>query len=217
MPTARTHTSRYVGVALLLALLASLLPLALGGAPAEGSTPKGNPDRAHHGTIAERGTTPGWFDGRTIDFTYSKDFFCEDSDPSSQADSGCVLGAEPQTAPRPGDVPVVYVLVPLFDETDGLDLHCPVAGDCINHPSTMDLSPVFGAGTENTPLPPHSHVVEEKRGGWWEIEVNGVTSREAWDALEAGKDLASVREQQAAGTVTDDIPTNLFLWFNTQG
>jgi hypothetical protein len=216
MSITRTHASRYVGAALLLALLATLLPLTLGSSSAE-AAPQSNADRSHHGAIAERGTTAGWFDGRTIDFSYSKDFFCRDSDPQSRADSNCILGAEPQTAPRPADIPVAYVLVPLFEDTDGIDLHCPVAGDCINHPSTMDLSPVFGPGTENAALPPHSHVLEEKRGGWWEVEVNGVTTREAWDAIEDAKDLASVREQQAAGTVTDDIPTNLFLWFNTQG
>jgi hypothetical protein len=81
----------------------------------------------------------------------------------------------------------------------------------------MDLSPIFGPGTENALLPPHSHVIEEKRGGWWEIEVNGVTTREAWDAIEDAKSLEEVRAQQEAGTVTGDIPTNLFLWFNTQG
>lgn len=217
MQIARPHASRYVGAALLLALLATLLPLAFGGSPAEGAARNGNPDTAHHGNIAERDTTPGWFDGRTIDFTYSKDFFCRDSDPQSQADSGCILGAEPQTAPRPAEIPDLYVLVPLFADTEGLDLHCPEAGACVNHPSTIDLSPVFGPGTENALLPPHSHVVEEKRGGWWQVEVNGVTTREAWDAIEDAKSLEEVRAQQEAGTVTGDIPTNLFLWFNTQG
>lgn len=215
MKTSSWQRSRIVGLSLLLALAGALLAVGLGSVPAEAGGHGANPS-AHQGNIAERGTTPGWFDGREVTFSYSKEFLC-DQPPQSGADSGCVLGAGPETAPRPGDLPVAYVLVPLFEDTEGIDLHCPVAGECINHPSTIDLSAVFGPGTEDATLPAHSHVLEEKRGGWWEVEVNGVTTREAWDNIEEAKDLASVRTEQAQQTVTADIPTNIHLWFNTQG
>ena len=86
--------------------------------------------------------------------------------------------------PRGGNIPVVYVMTPLFAPAPA-NLHFPVAGSCINHPSTIDLSRVFGPGTENAALPPHSHIVDEKAGGWWEIEVVGVTDPAVWQQVEA--------------------------------
>jgi hypothetical protein len=166
---------------------------------------------------AEKGTTAGWLDGRTVTFTYPKDFFC--AQPSgSEADSGCILGEEPNSAPRNGaGIPVVYVMTPLGFVPDEETLHCPEVGNCINHPSTIDVSPVFGAGTENFALPAHSHVVDVAKGGWWEIEVIGVTSEAVWDQVVAAKSLDGVRDLQDAGVgITGDIPTNLFLFFNVQ-
>ncbi len=172
---------------------------------------------AKGGADAELGTTAGWFKGEAVTFLYNQPFDCpvplaDGSDAGST--SGCVLGEEAAQPPRGGNDPVVYVTVPLFADTDGITLHCPVAGDCINHPTTMDLSRVFGAGSEDALLPPHSHVVDVKRGGWWLIEVNGVTTRAAWDAIEREKSLAEIRKQQTLGTVTPDLDTNLFLFFN---
>lgn len=166
---------------------------------------------------AQTGTTLGWFKGKSVTFFYTQPFDC----PLPLADgglagseSGCVLGTTAAQPPRGGNSPVVYVTVPLFADTDGLALHCPEAGNCINHPSTIDLSRVFGPGSENAQLPPHSHVVDVQRGGWWEIEVTGVTSRAAWEAIQREKSLAEIRVQQQLGTVTPDLDTNLFLFFN---
>jgi hypothetical protein len=173
---------------------------------------------AHMG--AETGTTGGWMDGRTVTFFYNKPFFCQEP-PASGATSDCELGAEPQVAPRGGPIPVLYVLVPLFEGVDPSTLQCPVAGSCINHPSTMDLSRVFGPGTENAALPPHSHVIGDEdrqtpNGGWWEIEVVGVPTAAAWNAIAAEKSLATVRRLQQAQAVTGDIPTNLYLFFGVR-
>lgn len=169
------------------------------------------------GQGVEVGTTAGWFQGEVVTFVYNQPFDCrlplEDGGMAGSA-SDCVLGAATTNEPRGGNDPVVYVTVPLFEDTEGITLHCPVAGDCINHPSTIDLSRVFGPGTEDALLPPHSHVVDVKRGGWWEIEVNGVTTREAWDAIERERSLDEIRVQQALGSVTPDLDTNLFLFFN---
>lgn len=169
------------------------------------------------------GTTAGWEDGKTVTLFYSKPFFCQQP-PSSGATSSCELGADAQVAPRSGPIPTLYVVVPLFPGVDASTLQCPEAGNCVDHPSTIDLSRVFGAGTENAPLPPHSHVLGDEpgasqaNGGWWDVEVVGVTSPTAWNAIVAGKSLATVRTLQHAenGGVTGDIPTNLYLFFNVR-
>lgn len=176
--------------------------------------------RAHQG--AEIGTTGGWADGRTVTFFYNRPFECTQP-PASEATSGCELGAEPTVPPRGGRIPVLYVMTPLGFTPDASTLQCPVAGDCINHPSTIDLTRVFGPGTGNVPLPPHSHVIGEEdarnpQAGWWEIEVVGVTDPAVWQQVVDGKSLARVRELQRAGTgITGDIPSNLFLFFGVRG
>jgi len=57
-------------------------------------------------------------------------------------------------------------------------------------------------------------------GGWWELEVIGVKSPTVWDQIVAGKSLATVRELQASDpsqtTITQDIPTNAYLFFNVR-
>ncbi len=164
---------------------------------------------------AEFGFTGGWLKGKTVQFFYNKEFFCREA-PSSDAESGCEIGAEPETAPRGGNIPVLYVMTPIgFDPGN---LQCPVAGSCINHPSTLDASRVFGAGAEEIPLPPHSHIVDVKSGGWWEIEVVGVFDPAVWSQIAEAKDLATVRELQASrpDAITGDIPSNLFLFFSVR-
>ncbi len=163
---------------------------------------------------AEIGTTAGWLKGQSVTFFYNKPFFCE-GEPAGGATSGCVLGAEPTERPRGGNIPVVYVMTPLGFEPEGL--HCPTVGQCINHPSTIDASRVFGAGAENLPLPAHSHLVDQRVSGWWEIEVIGVTDPAVWNQVASAKDLATVRTLQEAGSgITGDIPTNLFLFFGVR-
>lgn len=218
-------TNRNVGL-VVAAVFAAALALVLALGPATASQAAGH---SSHGSNASsvnsakdglRGTTGGWYDGRDVKFIYNKPFYC-DTTVASGAESGCTLGAEPQVPPRGGDVPVLYVMVPLTAEAAsaaGGTLQCPVAGDCINHPSTIDLSAAFGPDAANAALPPHSHIVDVKHGGWWELEVVGVTTAEAWDAIDAGKDLDTVRELQAdGGGVTGDLPTNSFLFFNVAG
>lgn len=181
--------------------------------------PTAAPDHSAHMAMsanarngADIGTTGGWYDGKTITFHYNKPYFCSPTE--TMAKSGCVLGAEPTSAPRSGPIPVLYVTVPLFEGVDPGTLQCPDAGKCINHPNTIDLSRVFGPGTEDALLPPHSHVIGEKGAGWWEIEVVGVTSKAAWNQLVMGKSLEAVRQIQKDGGATGDIPTNLFLSFS---
>jgi hypothetical protein len=179
-------------------------------------TATASPVEAGHNSAAgdAKGFTGGWYDGRTVDFFYPKDFFCKEP-PTSGATSNCELGAEAQVPPRGGNIPVLYVMTPLGFRPDASTLQCPTVGSCINHPSTIDVSRVFGAGTENFALPAHSHIVDVAKGGWWEIEVIGVTEPAVWDEIVEGKSLERVRELQAAGVgITGDIPTNLYLFFN---
>lgn len=175
---------------------------------------------AHQG--AEVGTTDGWEDGETVTFFYNKDYFCNEP-PSSGASSKCELGAEPEVAPRGGLIPTLYVIVPLGIDVPHETLQCPDAGACIDHPSTFDLSRVFGAGTEDALLPPHSHILGDEghpigaNSGWWDVDVVGVTDLDVWNQIVAGKSLETVRWLQAAGTgITGDIPTNLYLFFGVR-
>ena len=172
------------------------------------------------------GTTPGWFNGRTVTFNYTADFQCTavPGEPSGAA-SGCSLGVEPTTRPSAPELdptaaaPVVYVMVPLFEPAPpAATLHCPANQTCITHPPTMDLSRIFGAGTANAALPAHSHIVGQLAGNLWEIEVVGVTTRAAWDDLVNARSLQRVRQLQAQenSPLTDDIPSNLFLFFDVE-
>jgi hypothetical protein len=206
--TTVTLTRRTVSLGALVAIIAATL-LSL-------SSVLATPVHAGHQSSAgdEKGFTGGWYDGRDVEFFYNKDFFCKEP-PESGADSHCIVGAEPQTPPRGGTIPVLYVMTPLFGDPGGLQ--CPVAGDCINHPSTIDLSPIFGPGAANAALPPHSHIVDVDQGGWWEIEVIGVTDPDVWAEIAEGKDLATVRELQDTGVgITGDIPSNLYLFFDVR-
>jgi hypothetical protein len=160
----------------------------------------------------ELGSTPGWGGGAVAEVFYTKDFFC-DADP-------CQAGAAGANAPGTTDpVPSVWVLVPLFDEVDGLAFHCPDAGNCVAHPSEIDVSAI-GLG-DVIPLPPHSHIVDPTEAGFssagetpWKVVVVGVNTREAWDMLEAGKSAETLREVQADTTMaTADIPSNIVLFF----
>ena len=206
MRTLRQFNPRLIGT-VLLGVLGLVMAASASAAPAAGT------HSAHMAANASL-TTPGWYKGDTVTFYYPKSFFCAQP-PTSAAASGCEVGEEAASAPRGGDVPVLYVMTPIGFRPDESTLQCPVVGACINHPSTIDLSRVFGSGAAELPLPAHSHIVDERRGGWWEIEVIGVTDPAVWDQVVAGKSLARVRELQMQGAgITGDIPSNLFLFFN---
>jgi hypothetical protein len=178
---------------------------------------------AHMG--AEVGFTDGWQDGKTVSFFYTKPFFC-DLTTESGAPSGCEVGEDGNVDPRPGKIPVLYVMTPTGFRPAESTLQCPVVGSCINHPSTIDLSRVFGPGSANVPLPAHSHIIDSDldesqanggQAGFWEINVIGVSSPAVWDQIVAGKSLATVRALQAKGVgITGDIPSNAYLYFSVR-
>jgi hypothetical protein len=193
------------------------------GEPASSQSSLAAEHDAHGG--ASVGFTDGWENGTTVSFFYTKPFFCSDGPPSG-APSGCEVGADGTSDPRPGKIPVLYVMTPTGFRPDASTLQCPIPGNCINHPSTIDLSRVFGPGFADVPLPPHSHIIDSDlaesqadggQAGWWEIEVIGVSSPTVWNQIVAGKSLATVRALQAAGVgITDDIRSNAYLFFSVR-
>lgn len=201
-----------------LALALPLLALTLGAAACDD-------DENDIDGGAVIGSTPGFFNGATITFDYTRDFFCQEP-PASGATSSCVVGAAAQTRPAgatAGSTPILYVLTPLFSPAPAAStLHCPTQGSCVTHPSTVDVSAALGPNAANAPLPPHSHVIEtlapESRA--FELKVVGVTDAATWARLVAGRSLATVRAEQgganAAARITPDLPTNMFLFFRTR-
>lgn len=162
------------------------------------------------------GETPGWAAGSTGTVFYTKDFFCN-TEP-------CIVGEDGSNPAGVSDpVPTVWVLVPLFDDTEGIEFHCPVAGECPAHPSELDVSRI-GLG-DVIPLPPHSHIIDPGEAGFsaagdtpWDVVVVGVMTRAAWDELETGKSLDALRQVQAQGeaAATGDVPSNVILFFGVR-
>ena len=163
--------------------------------------------------VRELGTTPGWAAGGTGTVFYTKNFVCGQGEP-------CIVGekgANPAGVRDP--VPPVWVLIPLFSDTQGLELHCPMAGSCPAHPRQVDVRRI-GLG-QVIPLPPHSHIVDPTEAGFstapdtpWKAVVVGIKTRAAWERVQAGKSLQALRQVQAnEADATPDIPTNLFLFF----
>src|SRR4029453_791888 len=101
-----------------------------------------------------KGFTDGWFDGQTVQFFYVKNFFCAEP-PESGATSNCEVGEDGTVDPRAGPFPGLYGSTPMGITVPQSTLHCPIAGSCINHPSTIDLSRLLGASAANVALLPH--------------------------------------------------------------
>lgn len=172
---------------------------------------------------AQTGTTPGWLNGKTVTFSYhTNNFFCrvpvKDGQPVGSS-TNCEVGSDSTIDPRPADhsIPNLYVVTPIGFRPDSSTLHCPTAGMCINHPSTIDLSRIFGPSTANAPLPAHSHIISEEGGNWWGLTNIGVKDLPTWNTIVAGKSLNTVRALQAGDPsqihITGDILTNVYLYF----
>jgi hypothetical protein len=169
------------------------------------------------------GSTPSWFDGDVVTLDYTAPFQCKNP-PSAGSVSGCELGDTAQTEPQANTaIPVLYVMTPLGFRPPDNTLHCPTAGNCVAHPSDIDVSRVFGPGTERNPLPPHSHIIIDPMNHAatpWALEVIGVKDEATWDDIAATQNLAEVRRLQHADPgnrhITDDIESNIFLFFKVR-
>ena len=166
------------------------------------------------------GSTISWFEGDEVQLDYTKQFECK-MPPSAASATGCEMGAEAQTEPTNDTaIPVLYVMVPLGFTAAASTLHCPTVGNCVAHPPTLDMTRVFGAGTANSPLPAHSHIIidiDSHNDGPWKVEVIGVKDNNTWDLIAGTKNLAEVRllqfQDPTESRITADISTNIFLFF----
>ena len=162
------------------------------------------------------GLTDSWFSGLTLNLNYSHPYFCGEKR-LSRASSGCEVGAATKVRPPSGKVvSPIYVMTPIGFTPK--NLQCPVPGNCIDHPFTVDASRVFGPAAKNAMLPPHSHIIVDRENAlssWWPVVVIGVTNAKAWDAISDGKSLATVERVRRAHPkwVTPNIPSNLYLFF----
>lgn len=165
------------------------------------------------------GITDAYYDGHQVDLVYTKQNFCKEP-PPAKASSHCEVGADAVVSPPPnsGDIESpVWALVPIGFTPPVNTLHCPKPGRCIDHPSTLDLTRVFGSGFGNVPLPAHSHVIEDTEHGisvWWPLRVVGVKSLNAWNMLRQEKSFEAMRSCQSSGQCTPDISTNNFEFFS---
>jgi hypothetical protein len=168
---------------------------------------------------ADKGYIAGWLDGEDVSLHYTKSFLCEEP-PESGAASGCVIGAEPQVDPRPGPIPTIYAIAAVRIQPDVATLACAAGSACLNHPAMLDASRI--GGPANAPALPHSHIVTERRGGWWHTVNIRVFDLDVWNEIAAAKSLAKVRELQAdptvggAGLISQDTPTNIFFFIEAQ-
>ena len=176
-----------------------------------GETPDDPPNHnsAAHG---DKGYIDGWVNGETVQLYYTKSYFCEEP-PESLAASGCELGADAETAPRPGSIPTIYAIAAAGIAPDLSTLACAPGSQCLNHPLMIDASRVLGPGVVVGGVP-HSHILTERRAGWHHTVNIRVRSLASWNQIAAAKSLDKVRELQADPTalVSADTPTNIFFF-----
>jgi hypothetical protein len=216
----RHHLTRWQAAVAAFIAVAAVFTVTIGTVSAAGHAQQScsinNPCIHGGGTgDVDHGTTAGWLSGKTVDFQYSKNFYCA-APPASGAPSFCEAGANANFAPVSGQIDPLYVVTPVGFTPATSTLQCPTTGLCINHPHNIDLSRIFGSATSNALLPPHSHVVTTSNKGvaeWWRIFVVGVTNQTAWDGIVNGKSFAAVSACQASAACTASIPSNLFLFF----
>jgi hypothetical protein len=214
----RLTVPQRVGLAL-TGTLGVVLAVASGTAFASSGSPAAGMHMAGMSSTAQVGNTKGWYDGHTVKFHYTRNFFCR-IPPASGATSKCEAGSDYTQTPANTFDPL-YVVVPLGFTPPKSTLQCPIAGQCIDHPHTIDLSAVLGSGTSDALLPPHSHIVataNHHQAEWWNVDVVGVKSLSTWKKIVAAKSDAELQHLQKYDSkeVTGNITTNLFLYFAVQ-
>lgn len=185
-----------------------------------------------HGEM-EYGKTIGYYRGHTVDFSYSKGFFCDTSIPAKSM-TGCEVGAKWKRAPSKQHDPL-FITVPLGFTVPHTHTDCPDHLKCVDHPATMDLTrlatalaPIF----KTTPAalepalrdymtPGHDHFITDlnhNKPEWWDVYVVGVTDRATYDKIHFSKDYRYIQKLIKAKNkhVVGPIPTNLFLYFNSK-
>ncbi|MBU6496016.1 MAG: hypothetical protein KGR42_06350 [Acidobacteria bacterium] len=210
------------------ATLAVVLAGGVGVAAASTMTPSNGTSKGVG--INQFGMTKAYFQGRTVNFTYTQGFYC-DRHVASGATSGCEVGAPFKVAPASNYDPL-YITVPLGFNVPMMSMDCPTGLVCVDHPGTIDLSRLesalkglypqlsaaqLTAALKNTAVPGHEHFITTQNGGkaeWWDVDVVGVTSLKEWNTINAHRSFNFLNSQVKKGLTTGIIPTNLFLYFS---
>lgn len=210
--------------------IATLLVTGVGVAFALSGSPNSNARAAGLG-INEFGMTQAFYEGQTLDFTYTKGFFC-DTSVSSSATSKCEVGANWNVAPAAQHDPL-YITVPLGFSVPMNMQDCPSTLICVDHPGTIDmtriesaLKPLYPQLTDaqltdalrNFAVPGHDHFIADDNQGlpeWWDVKVVGVTSPTVYRDIRNHRSNAYIEDLMRAKNpnVVGPIPTNLFLFF----
>ena len=166
---------------------------------------------------SDKGYIDGWFDGADVHLYYTKSFFCAEP-PTSGAPSNCEIGADAQVDPRAGPIPTIYAIAAAGIHPDPATLACPAGSACLNHPAMIDALRVLGPNATSINAVPHSHILAERRAGWFHTVNIRVFNLDAWNAIAEAKTLAKVRELQGdpatgrPGIISADTPTNIFFF-----
>lgn len=207
-------------------LLAGTIGLATA---ATGSSPSNATSRGHG--IPEFGLTHANFQGHSVNFVYTKGFFC-DLSISAASSTGCEVGKKWNHAPATSFDPL-YIVVPLGSATPpAMSMECPSRLVCVDHPGTLDMSRIepalkplypnltnaqLTAALKNFATPGHQHYITDLNNGlpeWWDVRVVGVTNKAEYNAIVAHHSATYLLQQVAAHKTTAVIPTNLFLFFS---
>ena len=211
--------------------VAALLVAGSVGVAVAASSPSSNAMSMGRG-VPEFGLTHANFKGDTVNFRYTKGFFC-DTAVSAQSSSGCEVGAKFVNAPAQ-DFDPLYVVVPLGFTVKQMRMECPAKLVCVDHPGTLDmtriepaLKPLYPDLTDaqltealkNFETPGHNHFITTRNGGkaeWWDVRVVGVTDRGVYNDILGHKSTRYLRQQVKAGKTTPVLRTNLFLFFSVR-
>jgi hypothetical protein len=198
---------------------------------ATSSAPPSNAVKAGRG-IPQYGLTKGFLKGHTVEFKYNKGFYC-DTKVKSAASSKCEAGAPAMKAPK-GPRDPLFITVPLGFNVKPMNMECPNALACVDHPGTIDLTrlepalkPLYPqltdaqltAALKNFATPGHQHFITtaaHSRQEWWDVKVVGVTNRAEYQKINQHKSASYLKKQIRAGKTTAAIPTNLFLFFGVR-
>ncbi len=170
---------------------------------------------SHNAASEDKGYIEGWYKGDTVQLYYTKSFFCQEP-PSSGAETNCEVGAPAEVAPRPGPIPTIYAIAAAGFLPDLTTLACRPGSPCLNHPAMLDLSRI-GRGS-SAPGVPHSHLVAERRAGWFNTVNIRVFDLNVWNEIAAAKSLDTVRRLQndpdvgGRGLISQDTPTNIYFF-----
>jgi hypothetical protein len=222
----RSVKHRVVGAAVVALMVGGVAATALADSPA----PPSNGTSVGTG-INEFGSTAAYYDEHTLDFTYTKGFFC-DTSVASKASSGCEVGQKYNKPPAPNFDPL-YITVPLgFDVPMNMQ-QCPSTLICVDHPGTVDLTrlesalkPLYPsltdaqltAALQNFAVPGHDHFITDTNNfkpEWWDVQVVGVTSPKTYAEIQEHRSFDYIQKliKKHDASVVGPIPSNLFLFF----